>query len=87
MTNISTQVSEYKASITNSTISAYVPDAGIHCEEEMAVTNSQVTGSGRFLLRSKKAITVDDSSTMKGIIYEFFNSDMGAAYQVYGRRI
>ena len=84
VTKISTQVSEYKASITNSTISAYVPDAGIHCEEEMAVTNSQVTGSGRFLLRSKKAITVDDSSTMKGIIYEFFNSDMGAAYQVYG---
>ena len=84
VTKISTQVSEYKASITNSTISAYVPDAGIHCEEEMAVTNSQVTGSGRFLLRSKKAITVDDSSTMQGIIYEFFNSDMGAAYQVYG---
>ncbi len=84
VTNISTQVSEYKAFITNSTISADVSNAAIHCEDEMAVTNSQVTGIGRFLLRSKKAITVDDSSTMEGITYEFFKSDTGATYQVYG---
>ncbi len=84
VTKISTQVSEYKASITNSTISAYVPDAGIHCEDEASVTGSQVTNSGQFLIRSKKAITVDDSSTMEGITYEFFSSDTGAAYQVYG---
>ncbi len=84
VTKISTQVSEYKASVTNSTISAYVPDAGIHCEDELSVTSSQITNSGQFLLRSKKAVTVDGSSTMKGIIYEFFKSDTGAAYQVYG---
>ena len=84
VTNISTQVSEYKAFITNSTISADVSNAAIHCEDEMAVTNSQVTGIGRFLLRSKKAITVDDSSMMEGITYELFKSDTGATYQVYG---
>ncbi len=87
VTKISTQVSEYKASITNSTISAYVSDAGIHCEDEVSVTSSQVTNSGQFLLRSKKAITMDDSSTMEGITCEFFKSDTGAAYQVYGSHI
>lgn len=84
VTAISKEVPEHKAFITNSTISADVLDAGIHCEDEVSVTNSQVTNSGRFLLRSKKAIIVDKSSTMEGITYEFFKSDSGAAYQVYG---
>ncbi len=84
VTKISSQASEYKASIANSTISACVSDAGIHCEDEVSVIGSQVINSGQFLIRSKKAITVDDSSTMEGITYEFFNSDTGAAYQVYG---
>lgn len=84
VTAISTQVSEYKAVIANSTISADVLDAGIHCEDEVSVANSQITGSGQFLIRSKKAITADDSSTMEGITYEFFKSSTGAVYQVYG---
>lgn len=84
VTKLSQQASEYKASVANSAISANVLDAAVHCEEEVSVANSQMTGSGRFLLRSKKAITVDDSSTMEGITYEFFKSDTGAAYQVYG---
>ena len=84
VTKISSQASEYKASITNSTISACVSDAGIHCEDEVSVIGSQVINSGQFLIRSKKAITVDDSSTMEGITYEFFKSDTGATYQVYG---
>jgi len=84
VTKLSSKVSEYKASITGSTISADVLDAGIHCEDEASVANSQITSSGRFLIRSKKTITVDGSSTMEGIIYEFFKSDTGAAYRVYG---
>lgn len=84
VTAISKEVPEHKAFITNSTISADVLDAGIHCEDEVSVTNSQVTSSGRFLFRSKERINVDNSSTMEGITYEFFQSAMGAAYQVYG---
>ncbi len=84
VTKISAQVSEYKASITNSAISASASDAGIHCEDEASVVNSQITNSGQLLLRSKKTITVDDSSTMEGITCAFFNSGAGAAYQVYG---
>ena len=84
VTEISSNVPEHKAVITNSTISANVLIAGIHCEDEASITNSQVTNSGQFLIRSKKAITVDGSSTMKGITYEYFNSSTGTAYLVYG---
>lgn len=84
VTALSQQVPEYKAVIANSTISADVLDAGIHCEEEVSVANSQVTCSGQFVIRSKKTITVDGSSTMEGVTYEFFKSSTGAEYQVYG---
>lgn len=84
VTALSQQVTEYKAFITNSTITADAPNAGIHCEEEVSVTNSQVTNSGQFLIRSKKVIIVDDQSTMQGITYGYFKADTGAVYQVYG---
>ncbi len=84
VTALSKEVPEHRALITNSTISADVSDAAVHCEDEMSVTGSHVTGSGRFLLRSKKGITVDESSRMEGITYEFFKSDTGEIWQVYG---
>lgn len=80
---------ERKAVITNSTIAADVGLAAIHCDDEAILTNSQLTSSGQFLIRSKSAVTVDADSRVAGITKEHFKSAVGlpVVYQVYGQSV